>query len=81
MPASRRIIVTVPENLLCEVDDITALESINRSELVRVALKFYLGEYKKQLLMEQMKKGYLEMAEINLCIANENLGADDESFK
>lgn len=78
MPASRRIIVTVPENLLCEVDDITVLESINRSELVREALRFYLGEYKKNLMVEQMKKGYLEMAEINLSLANEHLGVEDE---
>lgn len=78
MPASRRIIISVPENLLCEVDDITALESMNRSELVREALRFYLGEYKKKLVIEQMKKGYLEMAEINLNIANESLGAENE---
>lgn len=71
MPASKRIIVTVSESLLSEVDDITALESKNRSEIVREAIRFYLGERKKILLREQMKKGYMEMSEINLSIASQ----------
>lgn len=78
MPASKRIIITVPENLLYEVDDFTAAEDINRSELVREAIRFYLGERKKRLVIEQMKKGYLEMAEINLSLAGEDTGVEDE---
>lgn len=78
MPASRRIIITVPETLLYEVDDFTAAASINRSELVREAIKFYLGERKKRLVIEQMKKGYLEMAEINLSLAGEDMGVEEE---
>lgn len=78
MPASRRIIITVPEALLYEVDDFTAAASINRSELVREAIKFYLGERKKRLVVEQMKKGYLEMAEINLSLAGEDMGVEEE---
>lgn len=80
MPASKRIIITVPEKLLLEVDNITAAESKNRSEIVREAIKFYLGERKKNLLREQMKKGYLEMAEINLNLASENCALDEEAM-
>lgn len=80
MPASKRIIITVPENLLSEMDDVTVLECKNRSEIVRDAIRFYLGERKKTLLMEQMKKGYLEMAEINLRFACENYGVEDEAL-
>ena len=71
MPASKRIIVTVSEILLSEVDHFTALENRNRSEIIREAIRFYLGERKKELMIEQMKKGYLEMAPINLTIASE----------
>ncbi|HWP96804.1 MAG TPA: CopG family transcriptional regulator [Syntrophomonadaceae bacterium] len=81
MPASKRIIITVPETLLCEVDDITTLESKNRSELVREAIRFFLGERKKKLVLEQMKKGYLEMAEINLSLAVENQGVENEALR
>ncbi len=73
MPLSKRIIVTVPESLLCEVDKFTHIENRNRSEIVREAIVFYLGERKKELTIEQMKKGYLEMAEINLHMASEDM--------
>ena len=79
MPASKRIIITVPENLLCEVDDMVILESKNRSQLVREALGFYLGERKRKLKIEYMKKGYLEMAEINLGIAGESHVWEEEA--
>lgn len=72
MPLSKRIIVTVPESLLCEVDKFTHIENRNRSEIVREAIVFYLGERKKELTIEQMKQGYLEMAEINLHMAIED---------
>jgi CopG family transcriptional regulator/antitoxin EndoAI len=78
LPASRRIIITVSENLLSEVDAFTVMESKNRSEIVREAIKFYLGERKKELMREQMKKGYMEMAAINLQIAIESSDLEDE---
>lgn len=77
MPASRRIIITVPEALLCEMETVTITESKNRSEVVREAIRFYLGERRRILTREQMKKGYLEMAEINLSIACENIGEEE----
>lgn len=77
MPASKRIIVTVPEALLFEMDTVTISESKNRSEIVREAIRFYLGERRRYLFREQMKKGYLEMAEINLRIACENIGEEE----
>lgn len=80
LPASKRIIITVPENLLAEVDDVTAMDCKNRSEIVREAIRFYLGERKKNLIREQMKKGYLEMAEINLSIASENTLIEEEAL-
>ncbi len=78
MPASKRIIITVSENLLYEVDEYMVMERKNRSEVVRDAIKYYLGERKRELMMEQMKRGYLEMAEINLGIANENNAWDEK---
>lgn len=80
MPSSKRIIITIPENLLGEVDNIKYIECKNRSEIFREAIRFYLGERKKKLLIEQMKKGYLEMAEINLHMACESSGMDEEAM-
>jgi CopG family transcriptional regulator/antitoxin EndoAI len=80
LPASKRIIITVPENLLAEMDNVTAIESKNRSEIVREAIRFYLRERKRTLIVEQMKKGYIEMAEINLHLACEHFGVEDEAL-
>ncbi len=81
MPASKRIIITVPENLLYEMDHITENECTNRSQIVREAIIFYLSERKKVLLKEQMKKGYLEMGEINLTLACEDGGVEEYTLK
>ncbi len=80
LPASKRIIITVSETLLAEVDNITELDCKNRSEIVREAIRFYLGERKKNLLREHMKKGYMEMSQINLTLANENILVEDEAL-
>jgi len=79
LPASKRIIITVPESLLSEVDQFTHREHRNRSEIVREAIMFYLGERKKELMIEHMKKGYLEMADINLHMAIEDSKNEDYS--
>ncbi|HHV17030.1 MAG TPA: ribbon-helix-helix protein, CopG family [Gelria sp.] len=80
MPSSKRITITIPENLLYEVDNIKFTESKNRNEIFREAIRFYLGERRKKLLIEQMKKGYLEMAEINLNMACENIVVEEEAL-
>jgi len=78
LPSSKRIIVTISEVLLSEVDHFTALENRNRSEIVREAIKMYLQVRKRELMIEQMKKGYMEMAPINLMIACESSSLEDE---
>jgi len=78
LPASKRIIITISEILLSEVDHYTALENRNRSEIVREAIMFYLENRKREVMIEQMKKGYLEMAPINLTIACEISGLEED---
>lgn len=72
MPDSKRIEINVPADLLSEIDEFSNLENKDLSEIVREAVVLYLAERKKILMIEQMKKGYQEMAAINLCIAGEN---------
>ena len=63
--------ISLPDSLLAEVDDIVEAERVNRSEFIREAMKLYIAERKRQILREQMKKGYLEMARLNLALALE----------
>ena len=71
MTSSKRIIVTLSKVLLSEVDYFTAMEKRNRSDIVRDAIEYYLDKRKREVLFEQMKNGYLEMAFINLTFACE----------
>ncbi|SHJ47490.1 CopG family ribbon-helix-helix protein [Desulfofundulus thermosubterraneus] len=71
MAQVKRIMISLPDNLLAEVDGIVAAERLNRSELIREAMRFYIAERKRQQLREQMKKGYQEMAKINRELAAE----------
>lgn len=74
----KKIMVSVPDNLLKEVDSIVSLDKINRSELVRKAMKLYIRERKQMELRDCMKNGYEQMAEINIKLAELCLEADNE---
>lgn len=76
---SKRIMISVPNHLLQEVDGIAELENSNRSELIRQAMRLYLSERKKRFIRESMQRGYMEMAKINLNIASEAFLAESEA--
>lgn len=72
MAEYKRIMISVPASLLREFDGLVALEAgCNRSELVREALRRFIEERKKRTLRESLKQGYLEMAKLNLQLAEE----------
>jgi len=74
----KRIMISLPDSLLAEVDGIVAAEQLNRSEFIREAMKLYIAERKRRLLREQMKTGYIEMAKINLSLAVEQYELESE---
>lgn len=73
---SKKIMISLPDSLLKEVDEIVSLEKKNRSECIREAMKLYIQEKKKLEIRESLKKGYVEMANINLAIAESAMSAD-----
>ena len=77
--ANRKISVTLPDCLVEEIDKIALTLNRSRSELMALAVKQYVGERKKIELKQQMKKGYLEMGEINLSLAHESLLSDEKA--
>lgn len=80
MSQLKKVLITVPDALLAQVDSAASSENVNRSEFVREAMKMYLREKKKQSAAEQMKKGYQEMADINLNIAKMCFDADEKTL-
>ena len=71
-----KIIFTLPDYILSEVDEITQMENSNREDFAKAAFQFYIAQKKKISLKESMIKGYKEMAKINLSLAE--LGMTDE---
>ncbi|WP_422446748.1 CopG family ribbon-helix-helix protein [Thermoanaerobacterium sp. DL9XJH110] len=80
MAELKRIIVSLPNNLLEEVDGIVALENRNRSEFIRDAMRLYIKEREKIKMREQLKNGYMQMAEINVKFAEMGLCEDYKDF-
>ncbi|MFM1655696.1 CopG family ribbon-helix-helix protein [Brevibacillus sp. B_LB10_24] len=76
---TKRIMISLPQNLLQEVDGVVEKEKSNRSELIRQAMSLYLKERKKRFIRETMQKGYIEMAKINLKMASEAFEAEEEA--
>lgn len=71
MAMSKRIVVTVPDALLREVDGLVAMEQWNRSALIREAVRIYVEERKKRDMQERMAQGYRDMGYLNLALAEE----------
>lgn len=71
MAASRRITVSVPDHLLQEVDGLAAMDRSERNKLILEAVRAYVEERKKRDIRDQLKRGYVEMARLNLTLAEE----------
>lgn len=76
MAELRRIMISIPDNLLAEVDGMVALERTSRSELIRQAMRAYINGRKRRELVTQMRRGYAEMAALNLALAEEGLACE-----
>jgi CopG family transcriptional regulator/antitoxin EndoAI len=71
MAAAKRGVVSVPGHLRREMDGLVAMERWTRSAFIREAVRIYVEERKKRDMQEQMRRGYVEMARINLTLAEE----------
>lgn len=81
MAQTKRIMISLPNTLLQEVDGIVSREKINRSHLIREAMCFYIKEMKKRQIRERLQVGYVEMSKINLSLANEAVQAENEAVE
>jgi len=52
----KKILISLPDNLLKEVDSIVAMEKINRSEFVREAMKLYIRKKAISKWLKNMRK-------------------------
>ncbi|ADL08643.1 CopG family ribbon-helix-helix protein [Thermosediminibacter oceani] len=76
MAELKRIVVSLPDSLLKQVDGIISKEKKNRSEFIQDAMRLYIRERERIRMREQLKNGYQEMADINLRIAEFGINED-----
>ncbi|MBR3918097.1 MAG: ribbon-helix-helix protein, CopG family [Clostridia bacterium] len=78
MATAKKVELELPESLLNEVDSIAKKDNISRNELLEHAMRFYIEEREKRALRNEMIKGYQEMAELNLKIAEDFFCAEND---
>lgn len=74
----KKILISLPDALLAEVDNLATSQKVNRSEFIREAMRLYIHEKKKADLASKLKNGYEDMAKINIelaefCIETDNI--------
>ncbi|NLB81136.1 MAG: ribbon-helix-helix protein, CopG family [Clostridiaceae bacterium] len=77
MAESKRILVSLPNTLLDEVDVFVNQAGISRSALIREAMQEYISHRKRKEKEELLKQGYMLMGEINLKWAEMCFEADN----
>lgn len=79
MEMSKDIIVSLPKQLIKELDALTGGDCLERNDVIQQAAKQYVQEQKKVHIRETMQQGYMEMAKINLNIATESFLVEEEA--
>lgn len=78
MARFKKVLISLPNNLLEEIDNAVLINKTSRSDFVREAMRVYLTERRKIEIREKMKKGYEEMAEINIRLSEVYFDADND---
>ena len=81
MSTSKKLVVNLSEALYIEFNKALKKDSKKRSEFFREAIILYIEEKKRLNYIDEMKQGYLEMAELNLEIADMGFEIDIKDFK
>lgn len=77
MAETRRVVVSLPSNLLDEANDMVPIEYENMSDFVMEAMKLFIAEKKKLEIIERLKNGYKEMSDLNLKLSEIGIEQDN----
>ncbi|TFB13233.1 antitoxin [Filobacillus milosensis] len=77
---SKEIVLRLPMSLLNECDNLVeSHDELDRETLIMQAVNTYVQQEKKRKIKEKMRRGYVEMRNINLGIASEAFEAEEEA--
>jgi CopG family transcriptional regulator/antitoxin EndoAI len=78
MPEFKKVLITISSDLLNEAEALAKENNSSLDQVVQTALHDLLKKTKQEELVRQMEKGYQEMADINIKIAEEFLHIENE---
>ncbi|MGQ9779943.1 MAG: CopG family ribbon-helix-helix protein [Bacillota bacterium] len=82
MSPSKRIVVSVSEDLLFSLDELRAAEGASRSALIRKAISLLLSQRREAAAsLEWLRRGYEGMGRLNRRLAEEGLAADLAAYE
>ncbi len=81
MAQAKRIMVSLPDSLLQEVDGIVRREQGNRSAFVREAMVLLIKERHRLERLERCRNGYEKMGRINRKLAEDGLESDSRDLE
>ncbi|GLC29670.1 CopG family ribbon-helix-helix protein [Clostridium omnivorum] len=81
MSSSKKLVVNLSESLNNEFNKALEQDCKKRSEFIREAIILYIEEKKRLSLIEQMRKGYMEMAQLNVEISEMGFAKDIDELK
>ncbi|MGD8399965.1 MAG: CopG family transcriptional regulator [Bacillota bacterium] len=76
MAQAKRIMISMPDTLLQEVDGVVNRETGNRSEFIREAVKMLLAERQRLGKLDWYRIGYEQVGGLNRKLAEEGLAVD-----
>lgn len=77
----RKIMITVPDDLLSFANEQAANGGLSRSEIIRASLKNYLDAAAKEKLRQELKEGYLAGAKRDMKITTEFSRSDNDAAR
>jgi len=81
MAQAKRIMVSLPDSLLREVDGIVRRETGNRSAFIREAMLLLIEERRRKERMDRYRIGYQRVGKLNRELAEEGLKEDFEDLE
>jgi CopG family transcriptional regulator / antitoxin EndoAI len=74
----KKIMITIPSNLLNEVETIAKEKKYNRSRIIREFLRSHIDELKRRELFKQLKDGYIVNSQRDQEISEDFICSDNE---
>lgn len=77
---NKKILISLPEALLSEVDSLSSEENMSRSKWIRNSIAGSIKKRRRERRDEALREGYLAMGDLNVRLAEESVIADNEQL-